>query len=69
MTIRSGTLTTFAKNREAAADGDVFTKFMTRLLQPFSGQTTIVGRAFFGGRNANRSLGFAEELSSQGRWQ
>ena len=35
--------------------------------EPSSGQTTIVGRAFFGGRNTDRSLGFAEEFSSQGR--
>ena len=59
--------TTFTKNRERLQNGDVFTKFMTNFSEPFSGQTTIVGRAFFGGRNADRSLGFAEEFSSQGR--
>jgi transposase len=59
--------TTFTKNRERLQNGDVFTKFMTKASEPFSGQTAIVGRAFFGGRNADRGLGFTEELSSQGR--
>ncbi|ABE62936.1 hypothetical protein Nham_2140 [Nitrobacter hamburgensis X14] len=35
--------------------------------EPSAGQAAAVGRALFGGRNADRSLGFTEELSSQGR--
>src|SRR5450432_3192186 len=35
--------------------------------EPSASQAAAVGRAFFSGRNADRSLGFTEELSSQGR--
>ena len=60
--------TTFTKNRERLQNGDVFTKFMTRLLNhPQAGQAAAVGRALLGGWNADRSLGVAEELSPQGR--
>lgn len=58
--------TTFTKNRERLQNGHVFTKFMTRLLNhPRSSR--CCGRAFFGGRNADRTLVFTEELSPQGR--
>jgi hypothetical protein len=57
--------TTFTKNRERLQNGDVFTN--DQASEPSAGQTTIVGRAFFGGRNADRSLGLAEEFSPQGR--
>ena len=35
--------------------------------EPLAGKAAVVGRAFFGGRNANRGLGFTKELSPQGR--
>src|ERR1700730_7524318 len=35
--------------------------------EPSAGQATVVRRTFFGGRNVDRSLGFTEELASQGR--
>ena len=59
--------TTFTKNWERLQKRRCVHEVHDQASEPFSGQTTIVGRAFFGGRNANRSLGFAEELSSQGR--
>jgi transposase len=59
--------TTFTKNRERLQNGDVFTKFMTQASEPSAGQAAIVGRALLGGWNADRSLGFTEELSPQGR--
>ena len=36
--------------------------------EPSAGKAAVVGRAFFGGRNADRGLGFTEEFSPQG-WQ
>ena len=56
--------TTFTKNRERLQNGDVFT---TRLLNHPQAQAAAVGRALLGGWNADRSLGFTEELSPQGR--
>ena len=38
-----------------------------RVWDPTTGQAAAIGRAFFGGRYADRGMGFAEELSSQGR--
>src|ERR1700758_4873609 len=38
-----------------------------RASEPCAGQAAVVGRTFFGRWNADRGLGFAEELSSQGR--
>ena len=35
--------------------------------KPCAGQTAVVGRVFFGGRDADRGLGFTEAFSSQGR--
>lgn len=63
--------TTFTKNRERLQNGDVFTKFTTRLSEPSAGQAATVGRALLGGWNADRSLGFtllrAESPALQGR--
>ena len=59
--------TTFTKKRERLQNSDVFTKFLDQASEPFSGQIAIVGRAFFGGRNADRGLGVTEDFSSQGR--
>ena len=59
--------TTFTKNRERLQNGDVFTKFMTRLLNHPQVKPLAVGRALLGGWNADRCLGFTAELSPQGR--
>src|SRR5713101_1098873 len=50
-----------------AAEWRDFCKVHDQASEPSAGQATVVRRAFFGGRNADRSLGFTEELSSQGR--
>ena len=60
-------LTTFTRELGAAAERRCVHEVHDQASEPSAGQTTIVGRAFFGGRNADRSLGFAEELSPQGR--
>ena len=59
--------TTFTKNRDRLQHGEVFQKFMTKLLKSPAGEAAFVGRAFFGGWNFDRGLGVAEELSGQGR--
>jgi hypothetical protein len=60
--------TTFTKNRERLQNGDVFTKFMTRLLNHPQVKPLLSDEHFsVGGWNADRSLGFTEELSPQGR--
>ena len=59
--------TTFSKNRERLQAGEVFEKFMTRLLNHPQGEAAAVGRALLGGRHADRSLGVTAELSPQGR--
>ena len=46
--------TTFTKNRDRLQNGEVFTKLMSKLLNHSAGQTTVVGRAFFGGRSSSR---------------
>jgi transposase len=58
--------TTFTKNRDRLQNGEVFKKFMTRFLN-HPQVKPLLGRAFLGGWNTDRSPGFAEELSSQGR--
>lgn len=35
--------------------------------EPSAGQTAVIGRAFFGRRDADRGLGLTEELPSEGR--
>ncbi len=59
--------TTFTKNRERLQNGDVFAKFMTRLLNHPQVKPLLSDEHFLGGRNADPSLGFAEEFSPQGR--
>ena len=59
--------TTFTKNRERLQSGEMFAKFMTQASEPSAGKAAVVGRAFFGGRDADRGLGFAEEFPPQGR--
>lgn len=58
--------TTFTKNRERLQNGDVFAKFMTRLLT-IRRSDHYYRTSIFGGRNADRSLGIAEEFSPEGR--
>jgi len=58
--------TTFTKNRERLQNGDVFTKFMTRLLNHSQAQTTIVDEHFSVDGTLSKP-GLAEEFSSQGR--
>src|SRR5450830_165559 len=58
--------TTFTKNRDRLQNGEVF-EVHEQASEPCAGKTAFVGRAFFGGRNADRGLGFTEELSPQGR--
>jgi hypothetical protein len=59
-------VTVFTKNRERLLAGDI-----ARLLggDPGgpAGQAVAVGRALLGGWHVDRSLGFDEELSAQGR--
>lgn len=45
--------TSFTKNRERLQNGDVFTKFMTKLLNHPQSQAAIVGRAFFDRRDTD----------------
>src|ERR1700687_4504159 len=59
--------TTFTKNRDRLQTGAVCAKFMTKLLNHSEGQAAVVGRAFFGGRNADRGVGLAQEFPPQGR--
>ena len=48
--------------------GEVFTKFMSQLLDLSAGPAAVVGRAFFGGRNIDRCVGLTEEHAvPQGR--
>jgi transposase len=61
--------TSFTKNRDRLQGGEVFEAFMTALLNhpEVKPLLSAVGRAFFGGRDADRILGLAEELPPQGR--
>ncbi|MGY4470391.1 transposase [Bradyrhizobium sp. LB9.1b] len=59
--------TTFTKNRERLQNGDVFTKFMTKLLNHSQVKPLLSDEHFSVDGNADRSLGFAEEFSPQGR--
>ena len=52
----------------AAADRRGIYEVHDPAFEPSAGQAAVVGRAFFGGRNADRGMGFAEEFSPQG-WQ
>jgi len=63
--VRDSPRTSDTKEPRAAAERRCVLEVHDQASEPFSGQTTIVGRAFFGGRNADRSLGFAEEFSSR----
>jgi transposase len=58
--------TTFTKNRDRLLNGEIFAKFMTKLLN-HADQAAVVGRAFFGGRNVDRCVGLAQKFPPQGR--
>ena len=58
--------TTFTKNRERLQAGEVFKKFMTRLLH-HPQVKPLLSDEHFGGRDADRSLGVAAELPPEGR--
>jgi len=47
--------TTFTKNRDRLQSGEVFKKFHDQASEPSAGQAAVVGRAFFGGWNADRA--------------
>jgi hypothetical protein len=60
--------TTFTKNRDRLQNGEVFTKFMSKLLNHLQVKPLSSDEHFVGGWNAHRGLGFTEEFSPQG-WQ
>ena len=45
--------TTFTKNRDRLQNGEVFCQVHDQASEPSAGQAAVVGRAFFGGRNAD----------------
>lgn len=54
--------TVFTKDRDRLEIGEVFAKFMDKLLNHPQVRAAAVGRAFLGGRNLDRGVGVAEEL-------
>ena len=51
----------------SAADRRGICQVHEQTSEPCGGQAAVVGRAFFGGRNADRGVGLAQEFSPQGR--
>jgi transposase len=58
--------TTFTKNCERLQNGDVFQKFMSRLLN-HPQVVPLLSDEHFSGRYVDRGVGLAEELSAEGR--
>ncbi len=54
--------TTFSKNRERFQDGRSSPAVHDDSVASSEGEAAVVGRAFLGGRHADRSLGLAQEL-------
>ena len=51
----------------SAADRRGICQVHEQTSEPSGGQAAVVGRAFFGGRNADRGVGLAQEFPPQGR--
>jgi hypothetical protein len=59
--------TTFNQEPRPAAKRRGVYEVHDQAFEPSTGQAAVVGRTFFGRRNADRSLGITEELSPEGR--
>ena len=57
--------TVFTKNRDRLLEGEMAEEFFRVVVRQARAETAVVGRALHGGRNADRSLGGAEEFSAQ----
>ena len=60
-------VTVFTKNRERLLKGDIAQAFFEKVLEQARAQQTAVGGALHGGRDVDRSVGGAEEFSTQGQ--
>ena len=65
-TIRSGFPPPLPRTGATAERRDVYEVY-DQASEPSAGKAAVVGRAFFGGWNADRGLGFTEEFPPQGR--
>ncbi len=59
--------TTSTKNRDRLQNGRGICQIHDQAAEPSTGQAAVVGRTFFGGRNADRGVGLAQEFPPQGR--